>query len=119
MYDRYGDLGAMLAAYNAGPDRADAYLASGRPLPAETRAYVATIASALGEGPLVAGAVPRVRTPDWRTAPLFIARGADAPDAATTRTDGAASEALVADDDAPVAPKPGIFVTVSTGGARR
>ena len=64
MYDRYGDLGAMLAAYNAGPDRADAYIASGRPLPAETRAYVATIASALGAGPLVAGAMPRVRTLD-------------------------------------------------------
>lgn len=119
MYDRYGDLSAMLAAYNAGPDRADDYLASGRPLPAETRAYVATIASALGAGPLVAGAVQHVRTPNWREAPLFIARGADASDAATARTDGVARDALVADGDAPAAARPGIFVTVSTDGARR
>ena len=119
MYDRYGDVSAMLAAYNAGPDRADDYLTSGRPLPAETRAYVATIASALGAGPLVAAATPRVRSPDWREAPLFIVRGADASDAVTTRTDGAASEPLVAEGDAPAAPQPGIFVTVSTDGARR
>lgn len=119
MYDRYGDVGAMLAAYNAGPDRADAYLASGRPLPAETRAYVTTIASALGAGPLVAGARPRVRTPDWREAPLFIARGTDAPGAGPTRTGSAAPEALVAEDDAPMVPHPGIFVSVSADGTRR
>ncbi len=119
MYDRYGDLGAMLAAYNAGPDRADDYLASGRPLPAETRSYVATIASALGAGPVVAGAMPRVHMPDWREAPLFITLGSDAPDAATTRTDGAASEALVAQGDASATTQPGIFVAVSTDGAHR
>jgi hypothetical protein len=119
MYDRYGDVSAMLAAYNAGPDRADDYLASGRPLPTETRAYVATIASALGAGPLVAGATPRVRTPDWREAPLFITRETDASDAATARTDGAANDALVAEDDGPAASRPGIFVTVSTDGSRR
>lgn len=43
MYDRYGAAG-FLAAYNAGPPRYDAYLATGRPLPAETRAYVAALA---------------------------------------------------------------------------
>jgi len=43
MYDRYGYLG-LLAAYNAGPERYDEYLHDGRPLPAETRAYLATIA---------------------------------------------------------------------------
>ena len=39
MYDRYGAIPAMLAAYNAGPARYDEYLATGRPLPAETRAW--------------------------------------------------------------------------------
>jgi soluble lytic murein transglycosylase-like protein len=43
LHDRYGSVAAMLAAYNAGPGRYEASL-SGRPLPAETRAYVAAIA---------------------------------------------------------------------------
>jgi soluble lytic murein transglycosylase-like protein len=43
LHDRYGSVTAMLAAYNAGPGRYEASL-SGRPLPAETRAYVAAIA---------------------------------------------------------------------------
>lgn len=45
MYDRYGFPG-LFAAYNAGPERYDDYLHDGRPLPAETRAYLATIAQA-------------------------------------------------------------------------
>ncbi|TIX02209.1 MAG: lytic transglycosylase domain-containing protein, partial [Mesorhizobium sp.] len=47
MLDRYGNVGAMLAAYNAGPSRYDEHLATGRPLPAETRAYVAKLAPIL------------------------------------------------------------------------
>ncbi len=43
MYDRYGYPG-LFAAYNAGPERYDEYLHQGRPLPPETRAYLATIA---------------------------------------------------------------------------
>ena len=42
MYDRYGYPG-LFAAYNAGPKRYDEYLRDGRPLPFETRAYLATI----------------------------------------------------------------------------
>jgi hypothetical protein len=51
MYDRYGSPG-FLAAYNAGPQRVDDYLASGDPLPDETVNYVALIA------PRIAGATP-------------------------------------------------------------
>lgn len=40
MYDRFGYPGC-LAAYNAGPARYADHLATGRPLPAETVAYVA------------------------------------------------------------------------------
>ena len=41
MWDRYGNIGGMLAAYNAGPGRYDEYLAGVRELPRETRDYVA------------------------------------------------------------------------------
>src|SRR3546814_12408185 len=48
MWDRYRDVPLMLAAYNAGPGRADAFASGRRGLPAETRAYVARIAPELG-----------------------------------------------------------------------
>src|SRR5436853_5287570 len=41
--DRFGNLGLAAAAYNAGPGRVSAWLASHRPLPGETRKYVATV----------------------------------------------------------------------------
>ena len=43
MYDRFGYPG-LFAAYNAGPARYAGFLTGGRPLPTETRAYVAAIA---------------------------------------------------------------------------
>lgn len=42
MYDRFGAPG-FLAAYNAGPERYAQHLAHGRPLPLETRRYVAAL----------------------------------------------------------------------------
>ena len=56
MYDIYGAPG-FLAAYNAGPARLDDYLANNRPLPDETRRYVAMI------GPAIDGVYPRTRSP--------------------------------------------------------
>ena len=47
MHDRFGPDG-FLAAYNAGPGRYEDYLKSGRPLPEETRNYVATLAPVIG-----------------------------------------------------------------------
>ncbi len=47
MYDRFGYPG-LFAAYNAGPARYSASLASGRPLPAETRAYLAEVVAGVG-----------------------------------------------------------------------
>lgn len=46
MYDRYGATG-FLAAYNAGPGRYEEWRDKGRPLPLETRRYVAAIAPLL------------------------------------------------------------------------
>lgn len=77
MWDRYGNVAAMLAAYNAGPGRYDEYLATGRVLPAETRAYVAALVPALGMvAPEIAAPAP-LPPPDWRAAPLFVARSDD------------------------------------------
>ena len=42
MQERYGYPG-LFAAYNAGPRRLDEHLSEGRPLPAETRAYLAAL----------------------------------------------------------------------------
>ena len=56
MYDIYGAPG-FLAAYNAGPRRLDDYLSNSRPLPDETRHYVAMI------GPYITDSSPRNRSP--------------------------------------------------------
>ena len=55
MYDRFGYPG-LFAAYNAGPGRYAEHLATGRRLPAETLAYVASVA---GERPPPALAAER------------------------------------------------------------
>lgn len=55
MYELYGSPG-FLAAYNAGPSRLDDYLANIRPLPDETRRYVAMI------GPNLRGIYPNNRS---------------------------------------------------------
>jgi soluble lytic murein transglycosylase-like protein len=55
MYELYGSPG-FLAAYNAGPARLDDYLANIRPLPDETRHYVAMI------GPNLRGIYPNNRS---------------------------------------------------------
>ena len=50
MYDRFGYPG-LFAAYNAGPARYAEHLARGRRLPAETLAYVASVAGAAPMSP--------------------------------------------------------------------
>jgi hypothetical protein len=64
MHDRFGAAG-FLAAYNAGPGRYAEYVAAGRPLPAETRAYVAALAPLIVGGQIggggTAGPTARIR----------------------------------------------------------
>lgn len=75
MHDRYGNVTAMLAAYNAGPGRYDEYLSRGRPLPAETRAYLAKLASITGgSDDAQLAAAPPSDPFAWRRAGLFAVR---------------------------------------------
>ena len=78
LHDRYGAPG-FLAAYNAGPARYEDHLATGRPLPAETRSYVAILAPLIGggqtDGPMDVAAVVR----SWTQAPLFAVRPQSSP----------------------------------------
>ena len=101
MLDRYGTVPAMLAAYNAGPARYDEHLATGRALPAETRAYVALLAPALGSS----APSDRPRTvlqppADWREAPLFVARDDDRRPAADRQPNGLQPSVPAQDDSA-------------------
>ncbi|MGV3730573.1 MAG: lytic transglycosylase domain-containing protein [Sphingopyxis sp.] len=71
MWDRYRSVPLMLAAYNAGPGRADAFAAGRRGLPAETLAYVARLAPALGTRGDTPAPAARHEPPSWRDASLF------------------------------------------------
>jgi hypothetical protein len=71
LHDRYGAPG-FLAAYDAGPARYDAYLATGRPLPSETLAYVNRLAPLMTNDDLGRGVVFAVATASWLQAPLFV-----------------------------------------------
>ena len=110
MYDRYGSPG-FLAAYNAGPNRLDAYLAGSSELPDETVNYLAGIAPRLGDsiaatGPLAAYAggsgVPQ---PQMRLADRAFDGGglitADAPTGLLTGNGGPPAVLALASTDAP------------------
>ena len=105
MHDRYGAPG-FLAAYNAGPGRYEAYLNSGRALPAETRNYVAKIARALDGSQRLASISAAPDPYAWTRAALFAPRASSVPTDAV-----AAPPARV-----PVAPHTslgGLFVVLS------
>lgn len=88
MYDRFGYPG-LFGAYNAGPARYALYLAGGRPLPSETRAYMKSIVQPGSGNPATlpalsaalfafrSGATPAtpVRPPGPQPAELFVALG--------------------------------------------
>lgn len=70
MHDRFGKAG-FLAAYNAGPDRYQEHVATGRPLPEETVSYMAVVASLIDGGVGVSASV----APSWASSSLFAVRG--------------------------------------------
>ena len=122
MWDRYGDVAAMLAAYNAGPARYDEHRAKGRPLPAETRAYVASLAPVLrGERPSKIALVAS-KPLDWREAAVFVVRDGDASSVDLTppgrRSVDRESSLPVTAGALTVSEPKGLFVARQSGGER-
>jgi len=73
MHDRFGSAG-FLAAYHAGPLRYEQHLATGRPLPPETVAYVSVLTPLLASEQNEREAFRIRRAIPYREAPLFIER---------------------------------------------
>lgn len=100
MHDRYGSAG-FLAAYNAGPGRWEDYVSRGRPLPAETVAYMARLGPMTGgsaaPSPTVIAQVDRFA---WRRAALFVSLDNDA------RESSSAASVPQAEDDQTGAAQP-------------
>jgi hypothetical protein len=116
MHDRYGSPG-FLAAYNAGPRRYDEYLA-GRPLPAETRAYVAALVPLFGGGELPGPVTVAVADPQaWTRAPLFVARAEriSTADPSPSHPDDARAASPAPDTSAIAPQSSGLFVARSDG----
>ena len=112
MYDSYGAPG-FLAAYNAGPGRYQDWRDRGRPLPAETRAYVARIAPVLqtGSKPTVAASALFAQTgrKSWTQSQLFAARANSESEA----SDNNPASASPGPTPARSVPQSGLFVPVS------
>jgi hypothetical protein len=87
LLDRYGAPG-FLAAYNAGPRRYEEHLGAGRPLPIETRQYVAMLAPIIGSEQLDNRSVVVADAGAWLRALLFPLQAESKP------TDDRSSPAL-------------------------
>jgi hypothetical protein len=116
LLDRYGSPG-WIAAYNAGPGRYQASL-RGRPLPRETRAYVAMVASAIGSYQTCPAFSA---SPDWKRAPLFAVQSVGkriAHSMSTKRSREDAPPAGTAHDVVSIAPRSiGLFVPTASHGS--
>lgn len=111
LYDSYGASG-FLAAYNAGPGRYEDWRDRGRPLPAETRAYVAKIAPMLQSAnapTVIAGAsTTQLVRLSWTQSQLFAVRNGD-DGASGSFAPAAPSQPVIA----PTRPLNGLFAPVS------
>jgi len=119
--DRYGASG-FIAAYNAGPGRYEDHLATGRPLPAETEAYVAALAPSSRDGGVAEGNVFAAVVGSWTDAPLFPALGSDTSTIRPPRSESIAkphtAAASVADWTGLAPQSEGLFALLSGGGSK-
>lgn len=117
LHDRYGIPG-FLAAYNAGPARWEDHLATGRPLPTETRAYLSRLAPIVGgratDDTVILAAVVK----SWTEASLFPARPSsppsDTPSAPTPQSSRPSMERSAQDWTALAPQSDGLFVALSS-----
>lgn len=94
MYDRFGSPG-FLAAYNAGPERYRQHVVDGRPLPRETRIYIAKLLPIVGSVAVDGSATVAPAPSDWRESPLFVGRSRHDPTASPAqRTHGSSAPAV-------------------------
>lgn len=121
--NRFGVPG-FLAAYNGGPSRYADHLATGRPLPAETRAFVAALAPAITAAGTtdVPSRLPVGRN-GWASAPLFIARDGDNAITVSVQTDASSENRTTAQRmhalDAVTSRANGLFAPLSARQQRR
>lgn len=116
LHDRFGDSG-FLAAYNAGPARYEAYLATGRPLPTETRAYLGALAPLRVGGSAETRLAVAAAVPLWVQAPLFVLLAAHSSTARglsfAVQHERSSAVARVADLTGFVPQSSGLFIAVS------
>src|SRR5271165_846022 len=122
LHDRYGSPG-FLAAYNAGPRRYEDHLATGRPLPAETQAYVAAIDPLIGEGQADDAIKVALAVHSWTEAPLFAGQDRSTPtvDPSTlpTSSNPSSNDRRIVDVTALAPRSDNLFVQVSEREPRR
>ncbi len=116
MYDRYGSPG-FLAAYNAGPNRLDSYLANGTPLPDETVGYLSNIAPRLGTSTALSGPLAvYAGTPGYGTTPYAPVTSAPPPVVLANASPGSCDPDAAYDPTracAPLPPAPSPYAPVA------
>ena len=116
LHDRYGERG-FLAAYNAGPGRYEDHLATGRPLPSETIAYLASVTSLIGLRFDDRENVTASAAPSWTSASIFVSRAATsfayAPSPANARKEDGAPAGGAQAPSALAPPSDGLFAQTS------
>lgn len=111
LHDRYGERG-FLAAYNAGPGRYEAHLATGRPLPSETLAYITAIASLIGAHSGDEGSIA-IGSRSWTSASLFVRHTATGSAPSSVQTERAPVDGMAPSRAALTPLSDGLFANTS------